>query len=266
MSRFKLSNQIFELGLDAQEMSVYAYLCSLPTDRYTIDGAAVICVKQSTIAERCGIKAVQTVSKIIDRLSVRELVEPLGRSVKANRHKGTYSYAVRKQEQKSGYFFMERRIFGTLNPRQMMIYLFICKSFCTDLNICWNSYNDIAEQTGMKRESVIQTVTELVEMKLLVRIRRRSRDNRHVFVDNIYQIIRFEAGKIRKKIVRLHCKYNRTLGLPDSKTDLQHHQYSRKVRFCQVENRNFFIRDRRFYVRGSPKNAAHIKNPRVLLC
>ena len=33
MSLFRLSNYIFELGLDAQELSVYAYLCSLPTDR-----------------------------------------------------------------------------------------------------------------------------------------------------------------------------------------------------------------------------------------
>lgn len=33
MSRYKLSNQIFNLGLDAQEISVYAYLCSLPTSQ-----------------------------------------------------------------------------------------------------------------------------------------------------------------------------------------------------------------------------------------
>ena len=265
MSLYKLSNKIFGLGLTARELSIYAYLCSLPPISTTTTGAAVITVKQTTIAQNCGIRSTTTVSRAIERLYTLGLVEPLERQKKAHK-KGTYIYAVTKQSLHDGYFFAERRVFGQLVPRQLVIYLFMCKAQSAELGHSWNSYKDIAEQTGMKRESVIQTVTELVEMKLLVRIRRRSRDNRHVFVDNIYQIIRFEAGKIRKKIVRLHCKYNRTLGLPDSKTDLQHHQYNRKVRFCQVENRNFFIRDRRFYVRGSPKNAAHIKNPRVLLC
>ena len=247
MSRFKLSNQIFALGLDAQEMSVYAYLCSLPSDRHTIDGAAVICVKQSTIAERCGIKAVQTVSKIIDRLSVRELVEPLGRSVKANRHKGTYSYAVRKQEQKSGYFFMERRIFGTLNPRQMMIYLFICKSFSTDLNICWNSYNDIAEQTGMKRELVIQTVNELAAMHLIVRFRMKARENTRMYVDNHYQIIFFIRGRIRKgkKMGRLLWESNRTEKWFVEKPYL-HSYHSTETEACQGVLTDFSL------VRGSP--------------
>ena len=54
MSLYKLSNQIFTLGLDAQEMSVYAYLCSLPSLQDMIDGAATVYVKQSTIAANCG--------------------------------------------------------------------------------------------------------------------------------------------------------------------------------------------------------------------
>ena len=49
MSLFRLSNHIFELGLDAQELSVYAYLCSLPGSGNTLQGAAVISVKQRTI-------------------------------------------------------------------------------------------------------------------------------------------------------------------------------------------------------------------------
>ena len=43
MSLFKLSNQIFQLGLDAQEVSVYAYLCSLPTAQHTITGSDCPC-------------------------------------------------------------------------------------------------------------------------------------------------------------------------------------------------------------------------------
>lgn len=115
MGRFKLSNQIFELGLDAQEMSVYAYLCSLPTAQYTIAGEATVRVKQSTIARNCGIRALQTVARVISRLQDKGLTEQLGRSVKINRHKGTYCYAVKHLSLDSGYFFVDRHIFGCLN-------------------------------------------------------------------------------------------------------------------------------------------------------
>lgn len=69
MSVFKLSNKIFESGLTAQEMAVYAYLSSLPSEYPMLDNASAVKVKQSTIAQKCGIKAVQTVAKVIALLS-----------------------------------------------------------------------------------------------------------------------------------------------------------------------------------------------------
>lgn len=213
MSRFKISNQIFSLGLDAQEISIYTYLCSLPSLQDTLDGESTVHVKQATIAQNCGIKAAQTVSKVISRLTEKGLVEPLRRSVKANHHKGTYIYIVKKQPTISSYFFVDRHIWGRLIPRQMMIYLFICKCFSPTLHDSWNSYNDIAHQTGMKREMVIQTINELTKMRLIVRCKRKSRTNRKVYVDNHYQVVFFIRGRIRKKVrkkVRLYCEYNHT--------------------------------------------------------
>ena len=87
-----------------------------------------------------------------------------------------------------------------LTPRQMLVYLFLCKSFSTVLHDCWNSYNDISAQIGMKRESVIQTIRELVELGMIVRMQRRSKENRRVYVDNHYSIVRFEVGHIRAKM------------------------------------------------------------------
>ncbi|MBR3418590.1 MAG: hypothetical protein IKG82_07870 [Oscillospiraceae bacterium] len=77
MSLFRLSNHIFNLGLDAQELSVYAYLCSLPASVSTLQGAAVISVKQRTIAAKCGIKSPVTIAKTIDRLREKGLVDYL---------------------------------------------------------------------------------------------------------------------------------------------------------------------------------------------
>lgn len=245
MSIFKLSNKIFDQGFDAQEISVYAYLCSLPTSRRTLDGASTICVKQSTIAEKCGIRAVQTVSKILSRLCVRELVEPLGRSLKANRHKGTYSYAVQHLDQNGGYFFVDRHVFGMLNPRQMLIYLFMCKSFSTEINICWNSYNDIAQQTGMKRELVIRTVNELEAMHLIVRFRKRARENQRMYVDNHYQMVFFLKGRIRKgkEMARLFSQNSHAVGIGITQFQSHHTTFLLK---CQV------LLESIYSVRGSP--------------
>ena len=110
MSMFRLSNHIFELGLDVQELSVYAYLCSLPASGFTLQGAAVISVKQRTIAANCGIKSPVTVSKTIDRLREKGLVDYLERQYKANGHRGTYWYAVTKHLTDNGFFMVDRHI------------------------------------------------------------------------------------------------------------------------------------------------------------
>ena len=200
MSLFRLSNHIFDLGLDAQELSVYAYLSSLPASSFTLQGAAVISVKQRTIAANCGIKSPVTVAKTIDRLREKGLVDYLERNKKANGHHGTYCYAVTKQQTDTGFFTVDRHIFGMLIPRQMLVYLFLCKSFSTVLQDCWNSYNDIAARIGMKREAVVKTVRELLRLGLIVRMQRRSKENRRVFVDNHYSIVRFEVGHICVKM------------------------------------------------------------------
>lgn len=203
MSVFRLSNDIFKKGLRAQELTVYAYLCSLPGSGSTLQGAAVISVKQRTIAANCGIKSPVTISKTIDRLREKGLVDYLERNKKANGQHGTYCYAVTKQQTDTGYFMVDRHIFGMLNPRQMLIYLFLCKSFSTVLQDCWNSYNDIAAHIGMRRETVVQTVRELVGLGLIVRMQRRSKENRRVYVDNHYSIVRFEVGHIRARMPKM---------------------------------------------------------------
>ena len=203
MSIFRLSNSIFALGMDAQEIAIYAYLCSLPASGFTLQGAAVISVKQRTIAANCGIKSPVTIAKAIDRLREKGLVDYLERTKKANGHYGAYCYAVSKQPTDTGFFMVDRHIFGMLIPRQMLVYLLLCKSFSTVLHDCWNSYNDISAQIGMKRESVIQTIQELVELGMIVRMQRRSKENRRVYVDNHYSIVRFEVGHIRVKMPKM---------------------------------------------------------------
>lgn len=248
-SRIKLSNAIFSLGLTAQELAVYAYLCSLPSEQPMFEGTAVK-VKQATIAQKCGMKAAQTVAKVISRLTEKSLVRPLERSTKCNGHKGTYTYEVKKLPTQDSFFFANREIFGKLIPRQIMIYLFICKSFSVQLNNSWNSYNDIARQTGMKRETVIETVAELEELRYIRRSRRKARDNRRVYVDNHYFLIVYVKGRIHKKqgkkLARLYSQYNRTGAMLCKSTKFNSYVNTKKL-ICQGGTENFLNR-------GSPPN------------
>lgn len=247
----KLSNKIFDLGLNPKEMSVYAYICSLPSDYPMFDGTAVK-VKQSTMAQKCGIKAVQTVARVIDSLAAKGLVMPLKRAVKANGFKGTYIYEVKKLPTTDSFFLVDRSVFGKLVPRQMMIYLFICKSFSTTLRDSWNSYNDIANQTGMKRETVIDTIAELEGMKLLRKSKRKAKVNKRVYVDNHYFLIVYVPGKLRKKgrkIARLYRKYNRT-GSMHCKSLLLIYDNSTKKSICQVGSGKIFENSEIFFETG----------------
>lgn len=248
-SRIKLSNKIFDLGLSAQELAIYTYLCSLPSD-YPMFGGTAVKVKQSTIAQKCSIKAVQTVAKVISSLSEKALVTPLKRSVKQNGYKGTYIYEVKKLPTTDSFFFAERSIYGQLVPRQIMIYLFLCKAYSVQLRESWNSFNDIAQQTGMKRETVIATVSELEQLRYIRRSRRKARDNRRVYVDNHYFLIVYVKGRIHKKqgkkIARLYCEYSRT-GMMLCKSTKFNSYVNTKKQICQGDS-EFFLN------RGSPPN------------
>lgn len=241
MSRFKLSNKIFDLGLNAKELSIYAYLCSLPSDYPMLDGTAVK-VKQATIAQKCGLRAVQTVAKVIGSLSAKGLVVPVKRSTKANGYKGTYIYEIKKLPTTDSFFFVDRSVLGQLVPRQLMIYLFICKSFSMQLWDSWNSYNDIAAQTGMKRETIIETIAELESVKLLRKSRRKAKDNKRLFVDNHYFLIVYVKGKIRKrcrKIARVYSQYTRTHHVLYKSIHPNINSNTKKS-ICQVGGKNFF--------------------------
>ena len=255
MSLYRLSNSIFDLGLNAQEMTVYAYLCSLPADFRTLNGMELVKVKQVTIGQNCGLRSLQTVAKVLKKLIEKKLIEPQKRERKRNGQKGTYTYAVKKLPTGSCYFLMERRVFGELTPSQMLIYLFLCKAYSPSLGDSWNSYNDISEQTGIKRESVVQIVQELIEKKLIVRSRRRSRDNNKVYVDNHYWIVQFGTGVIKRK-VRLQRKCNRT-GCLHSRHNILHHYNSTLCRICQEVSSSL-------WTRGSPSDVNHYSVPKIL--
>ncbi len=151
-------------------------------------------------------------------------------------------------------------MFGQLVPRQLTIYLFICKSFSMQLKDCWNSYNDIAAQTGMKRETIIETIAELESLKLIRRSKRKAKENKRVYVDNHYFLIMYIRGTLRKKckkVARLYCKCNRTVLSLVASLIFKCNSIT-KEKICQVGSNTFFKR-------GSPQIYTHLQVPNNLL-
>lgn len=255
MSLYKLSNRIFAQGLSVKELCVYAYLCSIHVTEQTLNREAVIHVKQTTIGENCGISSVQTVKKVMDGLMEKGFVTQLQRSVKYRGHKGTYYYGIKQLPLTDGYFYAERRVFGQLVPRQLVVYLFLCKAHSTKYGYSWNSYNDMAAQIRMKRETVIATIQELCEMHLIAKQLMRSRENNRVFVDNRYFIVQRETGTIKKKKPVWGTDFftwftGSMVALVNSKPILVYHGW-------RTLSSPFYL------LRGSPQIVTHILNPNI---
>ena len=108
----------------------------------------------------------------------------------------------------------------------------------------------------MKRETIIETIAELESLKLIRRSKRKSKDNKRVFVDNHYFLILYRLGKIRKqckKIARMYCEYNRTYSSLLKSFNFTCYNIT-KEKICQVSGKLF-------YKRGSPQIYTHLQVP-----
>lgn len=200
MRLIKLSNTIFTLGLSHTALCVYSYLCSI-NGKAMADGMAAVKVKQATIAAACGIKSVQTVAKAFRELENKQLVDKTIRTVREDRTLSTNLYFIKKQSVSDRFFFVcpKTAFSGDLCPRQLVVYLFLCKAHSVRLGRSWNSYNDMAKQIGMKRETVIATIGELCSKHLVYKQRRFSKENNRVHIDNLYFIVQRQQRTIKKK-------------------------------------------------------------------
>lgn len=255
MHRIKLSNRIFDLGLSTSALCIYAYLCSL-NSKTMANGEDAIKVKQTTIATACGIRSVQTVAKGLRELEQKQLLSKPIRSVREDRYLSTNIHFVKKQPVSDCFFFVspQQAFSGILCPRQLVVYLFLCKAHSTSLGRSWNSYNDMSRQLSMKRETIITTVQELCSQKMIYKQRRFSRENNRVYVDNVYFVVQRMRGSIKKK--KPMCKIS-SFGVPTEDESSVKHNITSTV----------YHRSRRlsslFFGRGSPENENHIIDPSI---
>ncbi|MEG0614119.1 MAG: hypothetical protein RR540_00065 [Oscillospiraceae bacterium] len=261
MSRFKLSNKILDLKLSNNELAIFAYLCSIHSTATLLGD--IVKVKQSTIAQKCCLRTSATVGRVVSRLMDKGLIQRVIRTVKADGNSGTNSYILNKPSTLGGFFFVDRHVFGRILPRQLRVYLFIAKSFDTQKNDCWNSYNDISAQLGIKRSDVVEIIGELCELNLIRKSLRKSRANKKVYVDNHYKIVLFVPHKkISGHKNRLHspkkCSLYFFVANKVNKKLLEIQQINHSIfkSQCQVD---FFVLSR-----GSPLNRMSVKRPKII--
>ena len=212
LSYIKLPNEILEMNLTAKELAVIFYLSSIYAS-----GRDTVCVKQSTIAKKCGIKTTQTVSKITASLSDKGLII-CRRCIYDNNSTGMIYYTLKLPTASKGYFSVQRHILNEqLTPVQLRAYLFICRSLSPSLGRCWNSYNDLAKLIGISRNKAIEIVAQLVSKNVIRKQKIKTLNNKRVYGDNHYTVLCYVPHRpIRKR----SCGKRQKIGLPSPKNSL----------------------------------------------
>ncbi len=195
LSYIKIPNEILDIDLTANELAVLFYLSSIYVSKRDS-----VCVKQSTIANKCGIKTAQTVSRITASLSDNGLIE-CRRCIYDNNSTGMIYYTLKLPKASKGYFVVQRQILNEqLTPVQLRAYLFICRSLSPALGRCWNSYNDLAKLLGTSRGKAIELVAQLVKKNVITKQKIKTRKNKRVYGDNHYTVVRYASHRrIRRR-------------------------------------------------------------------
>lgn len=157
-------------------------------------------VRQQTIASHCGIKSTQTVSKITDSLMRKGYITHILAAYRKDNRKGTYTYVLNPEKNKvsANYTRIERTVFGkSLTAIELRLYILIIKSLDSKLGYCFKSFNDLADELRIKRDTAMKIISNLVNLRLIRKQRKMRYDNSKVYADNSYstKVIRF----IRKR-------------------------------------------------------------------
>lgn len=223
---FKLRNDILDCGLTPNKLKVAMCLYSC-----VFKSCYIVKIKQKTIAEKCGIKKLETVANIICSLQRKGIIQSVSRRQKANGLLGTYIYRLKTIPSK-GYFKVKRYILGKLSNVQLRMYLFICRCL-TKKNDMWNSFNDIARALQIGRGKVISTINELVQLGFIRKLRILKSDGS--YSDNHYSI-----SEPEQLIKKEESPEQATTPFGTFKINNYSSNYRRCMAICQVKFNSLF--------------------------
>lgn len=116
--------------------------------------------------------------------------------------KGTYTYVLNpeKNKVKSDYTRIDRNVFNKkLSTSELRLYILIMKSIDSKLGYCFKSFNDLADELNIKRDTAMKIVSNLVNLHLIRKQRKMRYDNRKVYADNSHSLKVIKLIKKRNK-------------------------------------------------------------------
>lgn len=208
-------------------------------------------------------------SRIIQSLMRKGYITHILAAYRKDNRKGTYTYVLNpeKNKVKSDYTRIDRNVFNKkLSAPELRLYILIMKSIDSKLGYCFKSFNDLADELNIKRDTAMKIVSNLVNLRLIRKQRKMRYDNRNVYADNSYslKVIRFIKKRNKPGLHSglISTKYS------DKQTDnlselnsLRNYNNSIST-ICQVGQGAYSVIF--FKNRGSPRNLRSIQYPVIL--
>jgi len=192
----KIPNEFLALGRTELMVACRLYSIVNRHTKLTTNGYAV-CIKQETIAHDCNL-SVSTVKRVLKALSEKGIITHAYRISRADGTLGATHYDLLPFSFLSDYFYMPNFIFRlALSPKQFYAFALCCKLADSKTRAFFHSYSDLAAMMKIKRSEAIEIMSELIDARLIFKTRRKTRAGD--FTDNVYLIVRREAGHIQKK-------------------------------------------------------------------
>ncbi|WP_178182398.1 helix-turn-helix domain-containing protein [uncultured Ruminococcus sp.] len=195
LSYYYLPNSLTEKKMLPSDFAMAAFLYSMAQAYGNVNMYGIyVKVKQTTIADACGI-SVESVARATKRLIKAGVIISRERSVKANRHLGTYTYTLEAIGDR--FFRVDRKAAKRLTAKELRCYCLFCKCKQNSSKMFFHSYSDLAKMLGVKRSEIMALVNKLIKLKV---IHRRYQVTAYGdFGENRYYVFEFVTGHIRKK-------------------------------------------------------------------
>lgn len=252
-SYYYLPNSLVEKKMLPSDFAVAAFLYSMAQAYGNRNMYGIyVKVKQTTIAEACGI-SVESVARATKRLIGLGVIISRERSIKANRHLGTYTYTL--QDINDHFFRVDRKAAKKLTAKELRCYCLFCKCKQNSNKMFFHSYSDLSKMLGMKRSELMAVVDKLIHLKVIHK--RYQITACGDFGENRYFVFEFVTGRIRKKCKKRTALQSGSQTVTNPKcvtrimdlTTLYHQKWylsSVFIKFLQKNNsgRNFWFKGR----------------------
>lgn len=232
----KVSNGIFDLGLETNELTLYTYLLSIHTSKYEKS----FYIKQRKISKVLGYSQTQTVSKIISSLENKGLIKIIEHYKDGKRK--TNSYKLNKLSLENGYFILNRNIINKIKEMgksTFSVYLYILKCMNSKKKIAFPSINEIKKALHMGKSTVCNAIKYLTIDNVFKKLQCIKKDNS--YGRNTYYFNYIEKSNVKEKTDTNISTDNISEEIEISEFFLDEIKiYNKKVVECESTNNKIF--------------------------